>query len=285
MRMFPSAVRWTSALLLAAAAGCSPTDPGAAASSKPPPVSGAGAGAPGAAAGAAVATADAPSATAGAAAADAVRWTIAPSLADCVGVAPMKCMRYRDAPDGPWKNHYGRIEGFEYAPGFQYELLVRFERVANPPADAPGRRVILVRELERKQMGTESTAAAPAAAGLPGTRWQLVSMPGVPAPSSPGLSAASAVTLEFDGAGRASGRAAVNRYFGSFTADGTALKFGSTGVTRMAGPPDAMAAESEYLARLGRVARYETGAGRLRLMDASGTTLLEFQAAPAGARP
>ena len=57
--------------------------------------------------------------------AEAVRWTIGPSLVECSGVGPMWCLQYRDAPDGAWKRHYGRIEGFEFRPGDEVELAVR----------------------------------------------------------------------------------------------------------------------------------------------------------------
>ena len=76
-------------------------------------------------------------------------WTIAPALVACVGVAPMQCLQYQEAPGGPWLNFYGAIENFRFVPGERAELLVRFHAVDRPPADGASRRVVLVRELSR----------------------------------------------------------------------------------------------------------------------------------------
>ncbi|GHB88354.1 hypothetical protein GCM10007290_12230 [Providencia stuartii] len=66
------------------------------------------------------------------------------TLADCVGVAPMKCMKVKQAPNAEWEFFYGNIQGFEYEPGYQYTLKVKQFDVANPPADAPNVRYELV---------------------------------------------------------------------------------------------------------------------------------------------
>src|SRR5687767_10633280 len=40
---------------------------------------------------------------------------------DCQGEAPMKCLQVRESLDAPWRNFFGRIEGFEYEEGNAYE--------------------------------------------------------------------------------------------------------------------------------------------------------------------
>ncbi|WP_438870986.1 DUF4377 domain-containing protein [Providencia hangzhouensis] len=40
------------------------------------------------------------------------------SLADCMGVAPMKCMKVKENPSDDWQLFYSSIQGFEYQPGF-----------------------------------------------------------------------------------------------------------------------------------------------------------------------
>ncbi len=84
-------------------------------------------------------------------------WEVAPTKIDCVGVAPMKCLQVRevngDAANGDtmgeWKTHYAPIEGFDFVEGFKYRILVRSEKVENPPADASAIKYTLVKVLEK----------------------------------------------------------------------------------------------------------------------------------------
>ncbi|WP_166726949.1 META and DUF4377 domain-containing protein [Crenobacter cavernae] len=72
--------------------------------------------------------------------------TVAPFTAPCsAGVAKMQCLQVRESDSGDWQNFYGGIEGFTPQPGIQYTLKVRVIPIANPPADAPNRRVVLER--------------------------------------------------------------------------------------------------------------------------------------------
>jgi hypothetical protein len=80
-------------------------------------------------------------------------------MADCTGVAPMKCLQYRDTPDGAWKNWYSGIEGFNFEEGNLYTLEIRETKVANPPADGSSIKWTLVKEVKKEK--------DPAAAGKP----------------------------------------------------------------------------------------------------------------------
>jgi heat shock protein HslJ len=68
-------------------------------------------------------------------------------MADCVGVAPRKCLRVRNA-DGSgkaqWELWYAHIDGFEWKPGVEYRVKIHGEPVENPPADAASMRWTLV---------------------------------------------------------------------------------------------------------------------------------------------
>ena len=112
----------------------------------------------------------------------------------------------------------------------------------------------------------------PDTVGLPwGTQWDLR------AAADPELEAdAFLITLGFQ-EGRAGGRAPVNRYFGMCRvgADGH-LDIGPLGMTMMAGPPQAMAAESAYMRLLEDVVAFEVAEGVLTLSDAEGRHLLTF---------
>lgn len=71
--------------------------------------------------------------------------TVAPFTRPCsAGAGRMDCLQVKGA-DGAWQHFYGAIEGFAPEPGVTYTLKVRVIPVANPPADAPNRRVVLER--------------------------------------------------------------------------------------------------------------------------------------------
>ncbi len=56
---------------------------------------------------------------------------------DCVGVGPMQCLQVKFNETENWSNFYDAIEGFDYQPGFVYELEVQVDTLdkANLPAD------------------------------------------------------------------------------------------------------------------------------------------------------
>lgn len=210
--------------------------------------------------------------------ADAIRWTIGPALVECTGVGPMWCLQYRDARGGAWKRHHGRIEGFEFPPGDEVELAVRFEAVPRPPADAPSGRTMAVRELARHTLTSDTLPSA-----LAGSAWQLDAMPGATlAPAGAG----GTPTLRFEAAARVSGGSGVNRFGARIDAGDGWLRVASPMVTRMAGTPEAMALEGEFLGRLQRAGHWRLAGDRLRLLDSAGAELMSMRrAAPAqGAR-
>jgi len=75
---------------------------------------------------------------------------IAPERKACTGVGPMECLQVREAADRPWQYFYSEIEGFSHEPGFDYELRVREEKVANPPADGSSLRWTLVKVISKR---------------------------------------------------------------------------------------------------------------------------------------
>jgi heat shock protein HslJ len=77
--------------------------------------------------------------------------------------------------------------------------------------------------------------------------------------------------------GRAGGKAPVNRYFGTLEElpDG-ALRLGPFGMTMMAGPPHAMAAEQAYLRLLEQVRGFRLAGAELVLVDGEGAELLGY---------
>jgi heat shock protein HslJ len=110
------------------------------------------------------------------------------------------------------------------------------------------------------------------AQGLPwGTQWDLVAA----ADASVDWSEYR-VTLGLQ-EGRAGGKAPVNRYFGMCAGqpDGS-LELGPFGMTMMAGPPEAMAAETSFFGLMAQVRGFRLGEEHLLLLDSDGTRLFEF---------
>ena len=190
---------------------------------------------------------------------------VGPRQVDCVGVAPQKCLLVKENPDDDWTMHYDRIEGFDFEPGYEYELRIVEEKVENPPADASSIRWTLVEEVSKTR-------------SLEGTIWVLESYlnsEGVlvgPLPDSQ-------VTAVFQ-EGQIGGNASCNSYFGSYEADADGnLTIGALGMTEMFCQIDElMAQESDYLAALSSAASFLIAEDKLQIEDAEGKEVLVFSA-------
>lgn len=91
-------------------------------------------------------------------------------------------------------------------------------------------------------------------------------------------------TLVFDDAGRVAGKSVINRYFGSYRAEGDTLTFGPLGSTMMAGPPEAMAEEQLVLRGLEGVEGADPEPSEDGTLSLRGTTAVRLApAVPPGA--
>jgi hypothetical protein len=70
---------------------------------------------------------------------------VGPQQVDCEGVGPQKCLQIKQQPDEPYTLFYDQIAGFDYEPGYEYQLLIKEEQIANPPADGSSIRWTLIR--------------------------------------------------------------------------------------------------------------------------------------------
>lgn len=77
-------------------------------------------------------------------------------------------------------------------------------------------------------------------------------------------------TLTFDAGQKVAGRAACNRYFGSFRQSGDAVEIKPGGATRMACPPAVMEQEDRFLAALSAVRKARREGDKLLLLDENG---------------
>ena len=130
-----------------------------------------------------------------------------------------------------------------------------------------------------KPMPIPMTTPLPQA--LAGTAWQVVALPRFSLAPGTSLSLAS-LTLRFEEPARAAGNSGVNRFSAQVNADASQLRFVSPISTRMAGPPELMALESECLVRLQAVSAWKIDGNRLRLSDAAGLELIVLERARTG---
>jgi heat shock protein HslJ len=112
--------------------------------------------------------------------------------------------------------------------------------------------------------------SAPTAESLWGTEWRLQSLNGQP------VVADVPATLAFPEAGRVSGSAFCNRFFGSVVVDGERPRFDHMGATKMACDRDAMNQENRYLTALNQAQRLERQGDSLTLHLPDGQPPLRF---------
>lgn len=140
------------------------------------------------------------------------------------------------------------------------------------PASAPIGKDGIVSELK---------SFPPPGVALRGTRWRLVSMAGHD--SLDGLAERPDLILQ-DGSSGVAGFAGCNRYFGTYRLHERQLSFASMGVTKRLCDHRANQVEMAFLAALDATQRLQKAGSQLSLLDASGKTLLRFEADPAQTR-
>jgi heat shock protein HslJ len=184
-------------------------------------------------------------------------------------------------PESNYTLFHDQIEGFDFEPGYEYELLVLVEPVENPPADASSLKYTLVEEVSKTPVTADSATtedkAAPDDLMLEGSTWTLLSYV-APDGQLADVLPDTRITAEFND-GQVAGTAGCNRYFGSYETDGSSLTIGPAGSTMMyCSPEQIMLQETAYLATLSIVASYEIVDAQLHLKNANGDTILLFAA-------
>ena len=189
---------------------------------------------------------------------------VGPYQVICTGVGPQMCMLVKDSPDGEYQLFYGAIEGFEYDPGFEYELLITVAEVENPPADVSNLSYTLVEVVSMTRVLTSNL-------------WLLESYLNADGELVNTL-ADTPITLEFIDNG-VSGSAGCNSYFGSVALDESNITISDVASTLMMCAPDGlMNQESAYLQDLPTVATYAITGDQLQMSNADGDLALTFSA-------
>jgi heat shock protein HslJ len=189
---------------------------------------------------------------------------VGPYQVDCVGVAPQRCLLVKEDPKDDWTFFYDQIEGFEYEPGYEYELRIMEEKVKDPPADASSIRWILLEVLGKER-------------SLEGTTWVLDAYLNSEGVLISALADGEA-TATFQ-AGEIGGNASCNSYFGSYQVRDDKLTINVGGMTEMyCLPEELMAQERDFLATMGQAASYLIAEDKLQIEDLAGAPILTFSA-------
>ena len=182
---------------------------------------------------------------------------IADHVTDCVGVGPQTCMLVKESPEDEWAYFYDQIEGFNYEPGYTYELIVTEIKVDNPAADASSMRYQL-KELVSKVASSDGSELM--------KEWKVLKLKGL----EQIVAAPTLIFQEEDH--RLSGFAGCNNYFSTYNLSGHEISFEKTGSTRKLCPD--MTAEDTFLKLLPEVARYEVVKKELYLYDKNDEVLI-----------
>ncbi len=194
---------------------------------------------------------------------------IAERMADCTGVAPMKCLQVKRPQDEKWTLFYGVIENFQYIAGYTYVVRVAVDTVKNPPSDSSSKKYRLKKILSRErtsgdQMPTQTTS------NIFANAWQLTRIEGKEINTTKAY-------IEFNEKdARFGGNTGCNRMSGSFTKTDSSIKFSQIISTKMF-CQDTSEVENAFTRNLEEAARFEIKNGKLYLF-ADETAVLEFTA-------
>ena len=190
-----------------------------------------------------------------------------------MGVGPMECMQVKEDPDGDYTFFYQQIEGFEFEPGYEYELLVQVDQVENPPADGSSLKYTLIEVVSKTPVDTAAGAADDeAAAQVEEIVWDVTSFVNADGEMVEPIPGAEPTLRMEDG--QIGGSGSCNNYFGSYTLDGDRLTIEQVGATMMACPEPLMNQETAFLAALGSVASYSLDGDTLTLLDSDGNPVV-----------
>ena len=140
----------------------------------------------------------------------------------CQGAGPQECYLIKENTADDWEFFYDEIDGFNWEPGFEYELRIQETQIANPPADASSIAWTLIEVVEK-------TAVTP----TPDTNTALTDLIWVLQNTDQPLLPDTTITIEFSADGQVNGSAGCNSYFGSYSLDSDSLITSPIGSTQM----------------------------------------------------
>ncbi|MGB3713334.1 MAG: DUF4377 domain-containing protein, partial [Candidatus Promineifilaceae bacterium] len=164
---------------------------------------------------------------------------VGPEQVECEGEGPQLCYQVKSDPDAGWQFFYSEIEGFQFEPGYEYELLVAEIPVQNPPAGASSIQYLLLKEVSK----TPAEMAEEEQENVTGTIWAATTINSKP------VLEGSEVLLGI-APGRIGGMSGCNTYFGPVEVDRNKVSVGPLSSTRMACAENIIEQEGYYLTAL-----------------------------------
>ncbi len=194
---------------------------------------------------------------------------VGPETAECEGVAPQTCLLVKENPDDDYTFFYDSIEGFDYEPGYEYELVVEVTPVENPPADGSSLSYSLVEEVSKTPVEMSSS--------LEGTLWEMTSFVDENGKLVT-VDGETSSTITFTENGRAAGNNGCNNVGMTYSAETGTISIEPGPSTLMACPPNVEAQANGYDSAVANAASYTVEGNTLTLADADGNTLATFKA-------
>ncbi len=190
---------------------------------------------------------------------------VGPEQVECEGAGPQLCYQVKNNPEEDWQLFYSQIEGFQFEPGYEYELLVAEVPVKNPPADASTVQYILVEEVSKTQVEPEETEQV----NVTGTIWAATTINGQ------SIIEGSEVLLGI-APGRIGGFSGCNTYFGPVETNRNEVAVGPIGSTRIACAEELMNQETEFLGALESAATVSIENDEMTVYNDAGDIILTF---------
>ncbi|GAA0880136.1 hypothetical protein GCM10009119_31060 [Algoriphagus jejuensis] len=196
-------------------------------------------------------------------------WWVNSAKVDCTGAGPMTCMQIQKGEsieEGEWKLFYDQISGFEYEPGFIYQLEVEVSKKEEPiPADASSLSYKLVKQISKNPDPKLALTNI----------WKLLHVGSIKDPKS---AKGEALVFEINGSQSSYfGETGCNSIRGGFFLEGeNRIRFGQGAATMMACPD--MTVESEVKKVMELIRSFEIENNVLYLRDEKGQALMSLRA-------
>ncbi|TDQ18854.1 META domain-containing protein [Algoriphagus boseongensis] len=197
-------------------------------------------------------------------------WWINSARVDCVGVSQMTCFQIQKEAEwesGKWKLFYDAIEGFDYEPGFLYQIKVEVTKKKEPiPADASSLSYKLVEVISKKPDPRLALTNI----------WKVIYVGRFQDPKSSNKN--EPLIFEFQGSeGTFFGNMGCNTVRGGFSIPGDSKILLGPGASTMMACPN-MEVELDVQKALEKIRTYKIENRILYLMDEEGKNLMMLQA-------
>lgn len=198
---------------------------------------------------------------------------VGPETTECVGEAIQTCLLIKFEPAAEWELFYDSIEGFEYEPGFEYQLLVDKYEVDNPPADASSIRYELKEIVHKVAIESgQPDLGEPIPTESLGGKWNLISYG--PEGEETAVLADTAITADFT-TNTISGSAGCNSYNGNYFMNANLITIDQIITTLIGCSEEISTQESAYLGLLAAAESVTQTPGQLIIHAPDGNLIFE----------